>query len=81
MMQPKLNQHLFKLLIIYQIKVIPIIFWDAPPTIVATAQESCTMRHFQPFLCQWCPPQCQTCRICQNLSKMKVQHLENICQN
>ena len=58
-----------------------IIFWDAPPTIVATAQESCTMRHFQPFLCQWCPPQCQTCHICQNLSKMKVQHLENKCQN
>ena len=39
------------------------------------------MRHFQPFLCQWCPPQCQTCHICQNLSKMKVQHLENKCQN
>ena len=38
----------------------------ASPTIVATAQESCTMRHFQPFLCQWWPPQCQTCHICQN---------------
>ena len=59
----------------------PHYIWDAPPTIVATAQGSCTMRHFQPFLCQWCPPQCQTCHICQNLSKMKVQHLENKCQN
>ena len=59
----------------------PLFQRDAPPTVIATAQESCTMRHFQPFLCRWCPPQCQTCHICQKVSKMKVQHLENKCQN